>query len=178
MEVIGWIREGDKAACGGTVVEGDQNCHSDGRAYAFEGARMACPKNCVIAEGYEFRTVTNGCNQVLHGMKTSGGCPLLSTINDFDGLFNESGEEVPIRFVLDDAGKWVGKTNDGYDHQFLLTDESTGNPLPNRYYRMTLNGKVTEGKSDAHGKTEKVTSDDPAEVTVEIMPEGYSKAGE
>lgn len=55
----------------------------------------------------------------------------------------------------------------------MLTDEQTGKPLPNHYYRMTFKGKVTEGKSDAEGKTEKLIFDDRAEVTIEILPEGY-----
>jgi uncharacterized protein (DUF2345 family) len=75
--------------------------------------------------------------------------------------------------VQDDAGEWGGKTNDGYHHQFELVEAQTGKPLMHRYYRMTFNGKVSEGKTDAEGKTEKVTSDNPAEVTIEIMPEGY-----
>jgi uncharacterized Zn-binding protein involved in type VI secretion len=176
MEIIGWIREGDKAACGGTVVEGDQFTISDGRAYTFEGARMACPKNCVIAEGYAFSTLTNGRSQVIHGMKTSGGCPLISTLNDCDGVGNERGEDVPIRFVLGEAGEWVGKTNEGYDQHFVLTDEKTGAPVSDRYYRMTIKGKIIEGKSDAAGRTQKVAADDPSEVMIEIMPEGYTGA--
>lgn len=176
MKIIGWIRYGDKAACGGTVVEGDQTCTSYGRAYAFQGARMACRKHCVIVEGFPRSTLTNGRAQVIHGMVTSNGCPLQSTLNDIDGVGNESGEETPIRFVQNDEGEWVGKMNEGYDQHFVLTDEETGQPLANRHYRMTCNGKVIEGKTDSNGKTEKVSSDDPAEVTIEIMPEGYTGA--
>lgn len=44
MKIIGWIRYGNKTACGGTVVEGDSICTSHGRAYAFQGARVACRK--------------------------------------------------------------------------------------------------------------------------------------
>lgn len=175
MEIIGWIRQNDKAACGGTVAEGDSFCLSHGRPYSFRGARMACQKKCVIAEGFT-RSSLNGRNQVIHGMKTSGGCPLLSTLNDLDGVGNESGKEIPIRFVQDNEGAWVGKTNEGYDQHFVLTDEQTGKVLPNRYYRMSFNGKVIEGKSDVNGMTAKVTSDEPTEVSIEIMPEGYTGA--
>jgi uncharacterized Zn-binding protein involved in type VI secretion len=176
MEIIGWIRQGDKAACGGLVAEGDQSCISDGRPYTFQGARLACKKNCVIAEGYAHSTLTNGRSQVIHGMKTSGGCPLLSTLNDFDGVGNERGAEIPIRFVQDNEGAWVGKTNEGYDQHFVLTDEKTGAPVADRYYRMTFNGKTVEWKTDANGKTAKVAADDPSEVAIEIMPEGYTGA--
>lgn len=94
MKIIGWIREGDRAACGATVIEGDPTCRSHGRAYAFVGARMACPKNCVIAQGFVRSTLTNGRAQVIHGMKTSGGCPCLSSLNDIDGVGNSDGETI------------------------------------------------------------------------------------
>jgi len=176
MKIVGWIRQGDQAACGATVAEGDQLCISMGKAYAFEGARMDCSGTCVIAEGVASWQLTNGSNQVIHGMKTNRGCPLLSTLNDIDGIGRAGGPDVPIRFVQDDAKNWVGKTNEGYDQQFVLTDEQTGMPLPNRHYRLTSNGKTIEGKTDADGKTERIASDDPAEVTIDIMPEGYAGA--
>ncbi|WP_058894721.1 PAAR domain-containing protein [Herbaspirillum rubrisubalbicans] len=174
MKIIGWIRYGDKAACGGTVIEGDQTCLSHGRAYAFQGARMACRKNCIIAHGFPRSTLTNGRSQVIHGMKTSAGCPLQSTLNEIDGVGSDDGEEIPVRFVQNDEGEWIGKMNEGYDQHFVVTDEQTGQALANRYYRMTCNGKVIEGKTDIDGKTSKVSSDDPVEVTIEVMPEGYT----
>ncbi len=174
MRIVGWIRQGDQAACGGTVAEGDHRCISMGKPYSFEGARMDCPGNCVIAEGHASWKLSNGSSRVLHGMKTSAGCPLLSTLNDIDGIDNKGGEESPVRFVKDAAGNWAGKANDGYDQQFVLHDEQTGEPLPNRYYRLTFKGQTIEGKTDANGKTRKVESDDPAEVSIEVMPEGYA----
>jgi uncharacterized Zn-binding protein involved in type VI secretion len=176
MKIIGWIREGDKAACGGTVVEGLKTCTSRGVPYTYQGAQIACRKNCVITEGFARSTLANGRSRVIHGMLTSGGCPLLSTLNDTDGVGNSGGEGVPIRFVQDDDGSWFGKMNEGYDQHFVLTDEHTGEPLPNRHYRITCKGKTIEGKTDANGKTEKVAADDPSEVTIEIMPEGHTGA--
>lgn len=176
MKIIGWIRYGDKAACGGTVIEGDQTCRSHGRAYAFQGARVACRKDCIIADGFPRSTLTNGRPQVIHGMKTSAGGPLLSTLNEVDGVGNASGEDIPARFMQDDEGEWIGKMNEGYDQHFVLTDGQTGQALANRYYRMTCNGKISEGKTDSKGRTKKVSSDDAAEVTIEVMPEGYTGA--
>lgn len=92
MKIIGWIRYGDKTACGGTVVEGLPNCTSHGRAISFQGARIACRKGCVIVEGFPRATLPNGRPRVIHGMVTSGGCPCYSTLNDIDGVGNESGE--------------------------------------------------------------------------------------
>ena len=128
----------------------------------------------MIIEGFAGSILSNSRCRVLHGMKTTGGCPLLSTLNGRDGVSNAFGEAPPVRFVRNDSGEWTGKANEGYDQHFLLLDEQTGNPLPNRYYRMTFKGKVIEGKSDADGKTERVSADDPAEVSIEVMPEGYA----
>jgi len=108
MRIIGWIREGDKAACGGNVLEGDQHFIIRGRPISFEGARMACSKNCVIAEGVRRFTLSNGRSRVIHGMKTSGGCPMISTLNDVDGMHNEMGETVPLSFAIDQDGNWTG----------------------------------------------------------------------
>lgn len=178
MKILGWIRQGDKTACGGTVVEGIQVHLRNGLPISFQGAMISCKrKNCVIAEGRPTIRLENGKQMCHHGHTSSAGCPIYSTLNDVDGWGNSGGEDVPVRFVQDDQGDWVGKMNEGYDQHFLLTDEETGEPLANRFYRMTCNGKVIEGKTDGAGKTEKVTSDDPAEVTIEIMPEGYTRAG-
>ena len=173
MRIIGWIREGDQAACGELVTEGDPCSISDGRSLAFEGARMGCTNGCVIAEGYSPDKLFNGRSPVLHGMRTSGGCPLLSTLNDIDGVGNDRSEEVPIRFVRNKAGEWTGRTNEGYDQQFVLTDRQTGEVLANRHYRIIFNGKTIEGETDTDGKTVTVEADDPTEVILEIMPEGY-----
>jgi uncharacterized Zn-binding protein involved in type VI secretion len=112
MKIVGWIRVGDTAACSGVVIEGDAATTSQGRPYAFQGARIDCRKNCTIAEGVAGCTLSNGRSQVIHGMNTSGGCPLLSTLNGVDGLGDGGGSDLPLRFVRDDEGAWAGKTNE------------------------------------------------------------------
>ena len=174
MNIIGWIRQGDQAACGGTVAEGEPTFVSDGLAFAFQGAAMSCQKNCVISEGFDGSRIGNSRCRVLHAMKTSAGCPLLSTLNGRDGVSNASGEAPPVRFVRDDSGEWAAKSNDGYDQHFLLRDQQTGAPLSNRHYRLSCNGKTIEGNTDAEGKTAKLAADDPSDVLIEIMPEGYT----
>lgn len=52
MELRGWLRATDAAHCGGTVAEGSSCEFSRSLAYTFQGARMACRKGYVIAEGY------------------------------------------------------------------------------------------------------------------------------
>ena len=106
MKIIGWIRQGDKTACGGTVDEGLSIWTSHGRAISFQGARIACRKGCVIADGYQHATLPNGRKMVLHGMVTSGGCPCYSTLNDIHGVGNASGKAVAEKHVLNSNGEW------------------------------------------------------------------------
>lgn len=176
MNIVGWIRKGDQAACGGVVAEGEPAFTHSGQAFTFQGAKMSCQKNCVISEGFAGSILSNSRCRVLHGMKTAAGCPLLSTLNGRDGVSAASDTMPPVRFVRNDSGEWAGKTNEGYDQHFLLRDQQTGQPLCNRHYRLTFNGQTVEGKTDAGGKTAKVASDDPSEVCIEIMPEGYTGA--
>lgn len=41
MKILGFIRVGDKSACGGTVVEGDETAFSHGLAAAARGRERA-----------------------------------------------------------------------------------------------------------------------------------------
>lgn len=158
MKIIGWIRYGDKAACGGTVIEGDQTCLSHGRAYAFQGARMACRKNCIIAHGFPRSTLTNGRPQVIHGMKTSAGCPLQSTLNDIDGIGNASGETVAEKYYLNAEGDWAPLKEPErcavpYDEQPKL-DAPTIDGLP--WYVQTMDGRTFSGRTGPDGRLPRI----------------------
>jgi uncharacterized Zn-binding protein involved in type VI secretion len=147
MEIIGWVRQGDKAACGAMVCEGDPTVISMGLPYTFQGAKLACKKNCVIAEGYLYSILTNGKPQVLHGMMTSGSCPLISTLNDFDGVGNESGEAVATAFFLNADGFWTGAQQppgeEPFDEQVKLqAPRAEGMP----YFVKTMDGRTFSGR--------------------------------
>lgn len=169
MKIIGWIRYGDKAACGGTVIEGDQTCISHGRAYAFEGARVACQKNCVIAHGFPRSTLSNGRAQVIHGMKTSAGCPLQSTLNEIDGVGNASGAAIPETFRHGPDGEWIAvyrsvKNEDCEYDQHLILEDQDGRPLEGIPYRLfDAQGAIIEGFTTTDGKT-KVIAGYPGDV--------------
>lgn len=186
MNIIGWIREGDKAACGGTVVEGDQTCISRGRAYSFQGAHMACrKKNCVIAEGFVRSTLNNGRSQVIHGMMTSGRCPLQSTLNNIDGVDNVSGEAIHSASLPDTSGGWKGiappaqEHDQAFDEYFIIIDEKNGTPARNRFYRITLDTKeIMEGYTDEEGRTAYATSDKRLALTLEIALQHEIQVGD
>lgn len=105
MECLRWIREGDRAACDGMVIEGDPSSAIHGRPYAFEGARLICRKKCVIAEGVAHRTLTHGRKAVLHGMKTSGGCPLLSSLDNHEEASDQSTTSHPHGYPAQETSR-------------------------------------------------------------------------
>jgi uncharacterized Zn-binding protein involved in type VI secretion len=180
MEIIGWIRQDDKAACGGVVVEGDPLFIGDGLPYTFEGARLSCKKNCVIAEGYAFSTLPNGRNQVIHGMKTSSGCPLLSTLNDLFGVGNESGAAVPTAYFHNAAGQWAAVQEPlpgalPYDEQIYLRALPIEG-LP--YYLETMDGRRLSGRVGADGLLPRIDTYGEDEYTVLWGDEALARMNE
>lgn len=165
MKVIGWIRYGDKASCGGIVVEASEIETSHGRGYTFQGARISCKRGCVIADGYERSTLSGGRRRVLHGMLTSGGCPLESTLNDIDGASNASGETIASTFYQTPEGNWLPKfgpehfTEDSPDEQVQAIDANTGEPIADlAYYIQAPDGSTYSGYTDQSGLCERVTT--------------------
>lgn len=175
MNIIGWIRQGDKAACGGKVAEGLSTCTSRGVPYTYQGARMACRNNCVISEGFARATLPNGHNRVIHGMKTSGGCPISSTLNDIDGIGNEGGEAIPLAFTQDHNGQWGGQTTGmaspasrAHDEQFLLLG-GDGRPLVNTYYTAKFSsGELVHGETNGEGKTRRFHTNDVRHIEIHL----------
>lgn len=136
---------------------------------------MACRNNCVIAEGLSRATLPNGRNFVIHGMKTSGGCPVFSTLNDVDGIGNECGEAVPIGFVQDHNGEWIGNTAgvsssvcEAYDEQFLLLS-GDGRPLATTYYTAKFaSGELVYGETDDEGKTQRFYTSGEHQIEIHL----------
>ena len=164
MGIIGWIRQGDKASCGATVIDGSPTDISHGRPYTYMGAQMACRKRCVITEGYPLATLPNGQPQVLHGHCTSGGCPLISTLNGIDGVGTDDSQAIAVGFreksFDDGTSQWVPvyepltRAQCDYDQHLILEDQD-GNPLDGVPYRITdARGAIIDGTTGADGRTE------------------------
>lgn len=170
MSITGWIREGDSAACGGCVKQGHPTASSHGKALAHDGSPMACKKNCVIVAGEHNSTLPDGLRQALHGDKTSGGCPLTSTLNGIHGVGDPSGAPIatayfqPAAAALAAAGlspealavalaeePWVPGQ---YDDRYVLLGISDGLPLANVAYAIEReDGSIEHGVTDAEGHT-------------------------
>jgi len=96
MNIVGWIRKGDRAACDGVVVQGCETDTSLGRAYAYQGAQMGCRHACKIAQGFSHATLSNQRNMVHHGQRTMRGCQLLSSLNEVDGISSNHAQSTPL----------------------------------------------------------------------------------
>lgn len=170
MRILGWIRVGDRAACGGTVAEGFERASYNCVPYSFEGAKMSCAQGCVIAEALNTFKLANGKAVPHHGHRTSGGCPLNSTLNERWGHGNGAGNAVPLQYVPDGCGGWASSNHDSpYDLSFIVRDERTGHPVPHVPYRLVLeDGREIVGRTDAAGRTEIIHSDQPEHATLTV----------
>ena len=59
-----------------------------------------------------------------------------------------------------------------YDQQVQLVDEATGKPLARTRYRLTGDAGTFDGRTDNNGMTDRVASDSPGTMTLEIFGEG------
>jgi len=110
-------------------------------------------------------------------MVTSNGCPLQSSLNDIDGVGNESGKQIPPAFARSPHGDWMAivppdqEHGHAYDEYFIVVDEQTGAPVRDRAYRMTLDtGETIAGRTDGEGRTRYATSDRRRALTIEVAP--------
>jgi uncharacterized Zn-binding protein involved in type VI secretion len=166
-EGLGAITEGCKTTHGGYVLPISRPFTVDERAIALIGDMTHCPKckgDFPITSGDPTRT-WHDKGMAFHGDQTGCGAQLIS----------EHPHQNPALAAALLAENNPQQSSDAaYDQHFLLEDENTGQPVAHRFYRLTLNGKTIEGQTDEHGKTEKVFAERPDEVTIEVMPEGYT----
>jgi hypothetical protein len=118
-------------------------------------------------------------------MMTSGGCPLLSTLNEQDGVGNEGGAPVATSFFLNADGYWTGVMppaphEDPLDEQTQLqAPHAEGMP----YFVETMDGRTFSGRIGPDGLLPRIDTHGEDEYTVvwgdealARMPEG--QAGE
>lgn len=152
MKIIGWIRLGDSAACGGKVIEGINTFKINSVPAAYQGAKISCQRNCTIMEGHPKMTLPNGKKQPYHGSRTTPGlCPLLSTCNDRAGFGNKGGNHIPIEFIKHND-EWIEGI---YDEQFILMEEDQNILCEIPYTIIFSNNEKIHGITDSNGKTKR-----------------------
>ena len=172
-----YITKGSFTTTGGVVVSGCEHTLVDGKAVATQGDKATCAvcktPGSILCVGPRNDEFIDGKPIALEGDYVLCKCsPPPRLIASQDHAFQTiEGAVEPVHVyahedkVVHDDGK--------YDQFFHLSDEVTGEPLANRHYRMTFKCKVIEGKTDEHGRTQKVEADHAAEVQIEVLPEGY-----
>jgi uncharacterized Zn-binding protein involved in type VI secretion len=173
------IRLGDRTSHGGYVVAATSHFTVMGMDVARLGDKCTCPKkghnNCYIVEGDPDWTI-DGIPVALEGHKLSCGAVLISSMpnagrDDWGGSSSSSS--------LQPAVSSVSKTEEiAHDIHFLVEDESTGRPLANIPYKITLeNGKSVEGKTDERGLTEKISDTSSTIASLEAPYYGNTNSG-
>ncbi|WP_175001201.1 hypothetical protein [Duganella vulcania] len=97
---------------------------------------------------------------------------MYSTLNDIDGVGNESGKAVPLGFIQDHNDQWVAGVNSSvqqaYDEQFLLLG-GDGRPLIGTYYTAKLtSGERIYGETDNEGKTQRFYTASPHHIEIHL----------
>lgn len=176
MKIIGWIRQDDKASCGGVVAEGSTTEKSHGKGYAFQGGAMRCDKGCTIVDGHAHARLENGKQRVTHGQSTSGGCALISTLNGIDGIGNASGACIADAFVQDAEGKprelFLPRAASlcEFDQHIIFTDED-GVLLDDVHYQLyDTRGAILAGVTGKDGRTEIMGGDRGETLSFSIGP--------
>lgn len=178
--ILGWLRAGDKAACGGTVIEGNLTNISMGKALTFQGAKIVCRYNCTIRDGFAFFT-DNGKAVPHHLHQSTRGCPIYSTLNGIDG-WEDGSDSAPAERCFQNAdGHWVAVTEpepheDVFDEQPHLVEPRTpGVP----YHIETLDGRTFSGRTGPDGRLPRISTIGEDAYTVLWGDEALAKgAGE
>lgn len=156
--MLGWIRVMDKAACGGTVVEGDVTTISHGQPYTYVGASIACKHGCYVRDGDQTHRATNGRPIPHHGHCSTRGCPLISTLNEIDGR-GDSSTPAASAFYKTEDGEWLAdgpffeEPTSNHDRAIKLVCSLTGAPIEDQAYEICAEATTEAGATCENGLT-------------------------
>jgi hypothetical protein len=174
--ILGWLRVDDKAACGGTVIEGNLTHIRMGKALTFQGAKIACRYNCTIRDGLPF--FTDNAKAVPHHLhQSTRGCSIYSTMNGVDG-WGVDGDSAPVERCFQNAdGHWVVVTEPAahevpYDEQAQIDAEPIDG-VP--YHIETPDGRVFSGHLAPDGQLPRIDTYGEDEYTVLWGDEAIAK---
>ncbi|WP_082113895.1 PAAR domain-containing protein [Chromobacterium vaccinii] len=173
------IRLGDPTDHGGNVTSASSTTTMFGKAVALVGDSVSCPQqghtNCVIVEGDPSWTV-GGKGVALQGHKVSCGATLISTLGQVMRSYEGSGTATTGAGagIAAAAALASAATAASFDEQirFFTSDR---NALADTPYKLTLaDGSTIEGRTDAGGKTQRISTDAAQEITcAEFFPDTF-----
>lgn len=177
---------GDRTDHGGVVIGSTQTTDTFGQRLARVGDQVTCPKKghgtTVIVTG-DPTMIVDGAPVARHGDKCACGATLISSqaVSGVIDLSSPAGtawrttvgpgkdtlHEVPTNAPLAKAPT--------HDLHFLVRDASTGSPLSNIPYRITLeDGHAITGVTDHEGLTDKIQAHNAQIATIEAPYHGHS----
>lgn len=175
---------GDQTDHGGVVIEASVMTDTHGKGIARVGDQVTCPKRnhgtTVIVTG-DPTMIIDGKAAARHGDKCACGATLISsqfvsTVGGSGGggsaASTASHDADPMgspQSTSQDSGADHADDEDGFNQRFLVTN-TQGNPMANAPYVITLDSGVRiEGRTDAEGMTDLISSASAETATLEVL---------
>jgi len=163
------VGKGDATSTGGIVLSGTSTTYDNGRAMSLHGDVATCG-NCAGTHRI-FGTVDTwldkGVRMVKHRDRVQCPCGKNYVLASADAsIFIEDGNSSSS---FTDVVNNRPATPLPHDEQFTLRCHSSGQPLENVPYRIkTGSGQAFNGVTDAHGRTQRITTEGAQSLRVEI----------
>jgi uncharacterized Zn-binding protein involved in type VI secretion len=166
MAIIGFIVKGDRTSHGGHVVECSSHRSIDGLLVARVGDPVWCPRcnRMTRIVTSRFPQITdNGVPSAFDLDTTDCGAVLYSRHNNHAGYgSNDAPASAPATArTAAPAPRGMAEAA-GVQEHFVLRRDGTGNELAGvKYTLRTAGGRIIEGETDEHGRTDVVWTDRP-----------------
>jgi len=165
------VQHGDPTTTGGFVRAFSSTIHDDGKKVALSGEEATCG-NCKGAYkiyGTGEGMTERGRNVVLDGDQVMCPCGKNRVIvGSRPGIFIETTQGSAVASSV--SNSYASPLNRQHDEQFTLRDGETRRPLANVRYRIrTASGAISEGITNAEGKTIRVQTDGAESLTIEVL---------
>nr|WP_254696218.1 PAAR domain-containing protein [Lysobacter enzymogenes] len=165
---------GDTTTGGGSVVSGSPFTDIDGKPVARIGDSVVCLRHgpTVIVSG-DSSMIVDGQPVARHGDGLACTCSLVAVqqahVHIASGGAGGAASAAAASTVAA-AQEDEEVAGHDYDQHFLLVDEAGGEPLKDWPYLIELpSGKKIEGRTDAEGKTRKISSQEAELATLSVL---------
>ncbi|WP_254782770.1 PAAR domain-containing protein [Lysobacter sp. yr284] len=167
---------GDTTTGGGSVVSGSPFTDIDGKPVARIGDSVVCLRHgpTVIVSG-DSTMIVDGQPVARHGDGLACTCSLVAVqqahVHIASGGAGAAASAAAAEAAAAAApGDEQEAAGHDYDQHFLLVEEAGGEPLKDWPYLIELpSGKKIEGRTDAEGKTRKISSQEAELATLSVL---------
>jgi uncharacterized Zn-binding protein involved in type VI secretion len=135
------------------IVSGDPTMIIDGAPAARHGDKCACGATLISSQFVSTSSDGGASNPQAASAAQAAGAAHLT-------------QHSTPRMEIDEAS---GLFVMNHDQFFVLTDELTGEPLPQWKYRLTCGDKTVEGTTDAFGQTKKIAAKEKSDVKIKLL---------